>query len=147
LNLQTSDSTSYPRHSPITARQRSALHPCQGGGPGARRLPGHVFWAPGWPHPLPMPVLIDRSADGYRAQAVGIPDGVCGCAPVPQARPQSGEDLPTGRLGDVDATIRWRAGPGCRVPVMAEPGIRTPEYPARIVVGAMDQDLDMEAAN
>jgi hypothetical protein len=30
---------------------------------------------------------------------------------------------------------------------MAEPGIRTPEYLARIVVGAMDQDLDIEAAN
>lgn len=82
--------------------------------PGARRLPGHVFWIPGWPHPPPTPVLIGRSAGGYRAQQPspclrraagnhvpphggkpeGLPDGVFGRAPVPQTRPQSGEDLP-----------------------------------------------------
>ena len=32
----------------------------------------------------------------------GLPDGVFGRAPVPQGRPQSGEDLPTGGSGDVD---------------------------------------------
>jgi len=34
----------------------------------------------------------------------GLPDGVFGRAPVPQTRPQSGEDLPTGRL----RRRRWR---------------------------------------
>lgn len=144
--------------SPITVRQRSALHPCQGGTPGARRLPGHVFWLPGWPHPLPTPVLIGRSAGGYRAQQPslclrrsagnhvpphggkpeGLLDGVFGRAPVPQGRPQSGEDLPTGRLRRRRRRrCRWRAGPGCRVPVMAESGIRTLRIPSRLVVGAM----------
>jgi hypothetical protein len=148
---QISDSTSCPRHSPITARQRSTLHPCQSGAPGARRLPGHVFWRPGWPHPLPTPVLIDRSAGGYRAQQPslclrraaghhvapqgskpeGIPDGVFGRAPVPQGRPQSGEDLSTGRLRRRRRPrCRWRAGPGCRVPVIAESGIRTLRIPS-----------------
>jgi len=31
------------------------------------------------------------------------------------------------------------------VPVMAELGMRTLRIPSRILVGAMDQDLDMEA--
>jgi hypothetical protein len=136
--------------SPITVRQRSAPHPCQGGVPGAR-LPGHVFWVPGWPHPLPTPVLIGRSAGGYRAQQ---PAFVSGGQPAimshrkaaglkasrttssaarrsPQARPQSGEDLPTGRLWRRRRRrCRWRAGPGCRVPVIAESGIRTLRIPS-----------------
>ena len=122
LNPQTSDSTSYPRHSPITARQRSALHPCQGGGPGARRAPRPRLLSAWLAAPasdarayrslcgrLPRAATLALSQAGSRSscptarqQAEGIPAGVCGCAPVPQARPQSGEDLPTGRLGDID---------------------------------------------
>jgi hypothetical protein len=122
LNPQTSDSTSYPRHSPITARQRSALHPCQGGGPGARRAPRPRLLSAWLAAPasdarayrslcgrLPRTATLALSQAGSRSscptarqQAEGIPAGVCGSAPVPQARPQSGEDLPTGRLGDVD---------------------------------------------
>jgi hypothetical protein len=135
-----SDSTSYPRHFADHRQAAFRPAPCQGGGPGARRLLGHVFWVPGWPHPLPTPVLIGRSADGYRAQQPslslrrpaghhvpphggkpeGLLYGVFGRTPVPQARPQSGEDLPTGRLWRRGRRRwRWRAGPGCRVPVLA----------------------------
>ena len=102
LNPQASDSTSYPRHSPITARQRSALHPCQGGGPGARRAP----------RPRLLSAWLAAPASDARAYR-----SLCGRLPRtsrrhpgrrlrlragPQARPQNGEDLPTGRLGDID---------------------------------------------
>ena len=68
MKSQISDSTSYSRH--FTDHRQAAFrrHPCQGGVPGARRLPRYVFWVPGWLHPLRTPVLIDRSADGYRTQ-------------------------------------------------------------------------------
>jgi hypothetical protein len=115
MKPQTSDSTSIPGISPITVGQRSALHPYQDGGPGGRRLPGHAFWVPGWLHrfrrryssiALRMatahshPSLrLGRAAGNHVPLQGGKPDGlldgVFGRAPVPEARPPSGEDLST----------------------------------------------------
>jgi hypothetical protein len=75
MKPQISDSTSYPRH---FADASGSLPPCTG-----VRAEGH--------HVPP-----------HGGKPEGIPDGVFGRAPVPQARLQSGEDLPTGGFGDGD---------------------------------------------
>ena len=142
---------------PITVRQRVRPAPVSGRNAGAATPRATSSGYPAG-RTLPTPVLIGRlcgwlprTATLALPQAVagnhvpphggkpeGLLDGVFGRAPVPQGRPQSGEDLPTGRLRRRRRRrCRWRAGPGCRVPVMAESGIRTLRIPSRLVVGAM----------
>ena len=96
MKSQISDSTSYSRH--FTDHRQAAFrqHPCQGGVPGARRLPRYVFSVPGWLHPSRTPVLIDRSADGYRTQQHSLCLGRAAGSLVP---PQGGK--PEGLLNGV----------------------------------------------
>lgn len=143
--------------SPITVRQRSALHrvraerPAPGDSPATssgypagrtrfRRRGSSVALRVATAHSNPRfasggqpAIMSHRTAASLRASWTAS-----SAAPVPQGRPQSGEDLPTGRLRRRRRRrYRWRAGPGCRVPVMAESGIRTLRIPSRLVVGAM----------
>ena len=149
---QISDSTSYPRHSPITVqaafrrapRVRAACPP-PGGSPATssghpagrtrfRRQCSSAAPRTATAHSNPRfvsggqpAIMSHRAAASLKAS----PDGVSGRAPVPQARPHSCEDLPTGQLRRRRRRrCKWRAGPGCRATVVAESGIRTLRIPS-----------------
>jgi hypothetical protein len=147
---QISDSTSYPRHfadhrqaafrpAPVSGRRArlpAAPRATSSGRPASRTASdaGAHRSLCGW---LPRTATLALSQAGSRHRVPphgGKPEGFR-TAPsavrrFPQARPQSGEDLPTGRLRRRRRRCRWRAGPGCRVPVMAESGIRTLRIPS-----------------
>jgi hypothetical protein len=80
----------------------------------------------------------------YGSKPEGLPDGVFGRAPVSEGRPHRVRTcLPGGSSNDAGgvpvqaaACRQWRS----RV-------LELSEYPARIVAGAMDQDLDMDAVS
>jgi hypothetical protein len=107
-SFETSDKRLYvvsPGISPITVRQ--PFRPARVSGRRARR--------PATPRPRLLGTRLAAPASDAS----------------PQGRPQSGEDLPAGRLRRRRRRgCRWRAGPGCRVPVVAEPGIRTLRIPS-----------------
>jgi hypothetical protein len=139
--MKTSDKRLYvdPRHFADYRRAAFGSAPVSGRRAQGRRLPGHAFWVPGWLHRfrrrysstlcgrLPRTATPRFVSSGQPA----IMSGVFGRAPVPEARPQSREDLSTGRSRRRRRRRwRWRAGPGCRVSVTAESGIGTIRTPS-----------------
>jgi hypothetical protein len=153
---QISDSTSYPRH--FTDHRQAAFRPAPGSGRRVRRpaaprprLPGTRLAAPasdagtdrspcgrspGTATRLCLIRAVGHHVPPHGSRPEGLPGRRLRPRAGPQARPHRGEDLPTPRLRRCRRRrcrrrrCRRRAGPGCRVPVMAESGIRTLRIPS-----------------
>ena len=149
LKPQISDSTSYPRH--FADHRQAAFRPAPVSGQAGPAPGGSPATSSG--HPAGRTRFRRRCsrspADGYRAQQ---PAFVSGRQPAIMSH-RTAANLKASRTASSAARrsprlarrvvrtclpdgsrrrrrCRWRAGPGCRVPVMAEPGIRTLRIPS-----------------